>query len=99
MKMTSEAAIAPEAASESIPDEVIGGTPRMMDVTLKAGEKMNSILETLEKDCSKPEAMESLLGVLSQIIKGKFKIWSNESLFMYPFTDDTELKRNIVSPK
>ena len=37
----------------------------------KASDKMSSILKTLEiADCSKPESMESLLGAISQMIKG-----------------------------
>ena len=63
----SESAVPPEAAADCIPESVIGGAVRDMTVTAKAGDKMGSILKTLEfADCSKPESMESLLGAISQ---------------------------------
>ena len=51
--------------------EDIVGNIRHFDLTLKAENTLDSVLKTLEADCCKPEAMESLLGVLSRIVQGK----------------------------
>ena len=86
LKMTSEAAVPPAAAIELLSEDILGGggegsggIVRMMDVTVKASDKMSSILKTLEEGGGgaadvfggKPEAIESLLGVLSQIVNGE----------------------------
>ena len=61
--------------SSSSIDEIVGKL-RHFDLTLKAEQTLDAVLKTLDSDCSKPESMENLLGVLSHVILGQM----NESL-------------------
>ena len=55
--------------SSSSIDEIVGKL-RHFDLTLKAEQTLDAVLKTLDSDCSKPESMENLLGVLSHVILG-----------------------------
>ncbi len=57
-------------SSDHVPEEILGPT-RVLEHTLKAEAMMDSVLEHLDTDGTKPEAMENLLGVLCQIIKSR----------------------------
>ncbi len=61
-----------------IPDDIVGNT-RNFELTLRAEEKLESVLKSFENS-DKPDSAEHLLGLFQNILKSDFDMWQGKGI-------------------